>query len=92
MVHARYDVPVIAVVCNNQSYDEPRNNILMQEGRAGQENKDMICFLGNPDIELTHIANAYGIRGERVSHPDQLRPAINRAIQETRGGRGPLPA
>jgi benzoylformate decarboxylase len=84
---SRYDVPVITVVCNNRSYDEPRNNIFMKGGRSRQEGKDMICYLGSPDVEFTHLASAYGIRGERVATPAQLKPAIERAVAETRGGR-----
>jgi benzoylformate decarboxylase len=84
---SRYDVPIITIVCNNRSYDEPRNNILMKGGRSRQENKDMICYLGSPDVEFTHLAAAYGIRGERVGHPAELKPALQRAIAATRGGR-----
>ena len=84
---SRYDVPVITIVCNNRSYDEPRNNILMKGGRSRQENKDMICYLGSPDVEFTHLAAAYGIAGSRVSHPDELKPAMQRAIAATRDGR-----
>jgi len=84
---SRYDVPIITIICNNRSYDEPRNNIMMRGGRARQANKDMICYLGSPDVEFTHIAGAYGIRGERVATPDQLKPAMKRAIAATREGR-----
>jgi len=84
---SRYDVPIITIVCNNRSYDEPRNNILMKGGRSRQEHKDMICYLGSPDVEFTHLAAAYGIRGERVGHPAELKPALQRAIAATRGGR-----
>jgi len=84
---SRYDVPIITIVCNNRSYDEPRNNILMKGGRSRQENKDMICYLGSPDVEFVHLAAAYGIRGERVGHPVELKPALQRAIAATREGR-----
>ena len=84
---SRYDVPIITIICNNRSYDEPRNNILMKGGRSRQENKDMICYLGSPDVEFTHVAAAYGIRGERVANPGELRPALRRAIEATRAGR-----
>lgn len=84
---SRYDVPIIVIVCNNRSYDEPRNNMLMKGGRAAQEKKDMICYLGSPDVEFTHLASAYGIRGERVAHPQELKPALQRAIAATRDGR-----
>jgi thiamine pyrophosphate-dependent acetolactate synthase large subunit-like protein len=84
---SRYDAPILLIVCNNRSYDEPRNNILMKEGRCREENKDMICYLGSPDVEFTHLASAYGIRGERVAHPGELKPALKRAIAATREGR-----
>ena len=84
---ARYEVPVLTIICNNRSYDEPRNNILMKEGRSRQQNRDMICYLGSPDVEFTHIAAAYGIRGDRVEHPGQLKPALERGIVATREGR-----
>lgn len=84
---SRYDVPVITIICNNRSYDEPRNNMLMKGGRARQENRDMICYLGNPDVEFTHLASAHGIRGERVATPADLKPAMRRAIETTRAGR-----
>ena len=84
---SRYDVPVITVVCNNRSYDEPRNNILMKGGRSRQESRDMICYLGDPDVEFTHLASAYGVRGERVSTPAELKPALRRAVETTRAGR-----
>src|SRR5438132_3307770 len=53
---SRYDVPVITVIGNNRSYDEPRNNIFMRGGRAQQQGKDMICYLGSPDVEYSDIA------------------------------------
>jgi len=84
---SRYDVPIITIVCNNRSYDGPRNNIMMKGGRSQQENKDMICYLGNPDVEFSDLARAYGIRGERVGNPTELKPALQRAIATTREGR-----
>ena len=84
---SRYDVPIITIICNNRSYDEPRNNIMMKGGRSRQENRDMICYLGSPDVEFTHLASAYGIRGEKVTHPSELKPALQRAIKATREGR-----
>jgi thiamine pyrophosphate-dependent acetolactate synthase large subunit-like protein len=84
---SRYDVPVIVIVCNNRSYDEPRNNILMKDGRCRQENKDMICYLGDPDVDFTQLAGAHGIRGERATNQEELKLAMRRAIEATRNGR-----
>ncbi len=84
---ARYEVPVITIVCNNRSYDEPRNNIFMKGGRAAQAKKDMICYLGSPDVEFADLARAYGVRAEKVSHPGELEPALKRAVAATREGK-----
>jgi benzoylformate decarboxylase len=84
---SRYDVPVLVVVCNNQSYDEPRNNIFMRGGRAQQAGKDMICYLGDPEVEFADLARAFGVRGERVAAPAELDAALRRGIAVTREGR-----
>jgi len=84
---SRYDVPVITIIGNNRSYDEPRNNMFMKGGRQQQQSKDMICNLGSPDIEFSDIARAYGIRGERVNNPAELEAGLKRAIATTRDGR-----
>jgi acetolactate synthase-1/2/3 large subunit len=84
---SRYDVPVLVVVFNNRSYDEPRNNIWMKAGRSYEEGKDMICYLGSPDVDFTLLAKAHGIKGERAENPDQLRAALQRGVATTRDGR-----
>ncbi len=84
---ARYEVPVIVIVFNNRSYNEPRQRILGKMGRQGQTGKDMACYLGSPDVDFPRIASGFGIQGEVVSNPDQIRPALNRAIKTTRDGR-----
>lgn len=84
---SRYDVPVIVIVGNNRSYDEPRNNIFMRGGRAQQVGRDMICYLGDPDVEFADLARGFGVRGERVAAPSELEPALARAIAATREGR-----
>ena len=84
---SRYDVPVITVIANNHSYDEPRNQMQARGGRAAQEDRDMICYLGSPDVDFTHIGQAYGIGGERILNPGQLEGAIQRAIRTARDGR-----
>lgn len=84
---SRYDVPVLTIVCNNRSYDEPRNNMFMRGGRVRQANKDMICYLGSPDVEFADLARAHGVRGERATNPEELDAALRRGIDATRAGR-----
>ena len=84
---SRYDVPVILVVFNNRSYDGPRNRMLMLSQHSQEIRKDMACYLGDPDVDFVGIANSFGIKGEVISSPNQIKPAMKRAIQTTRDGR-----
>ena len=58
-----------------------------RDGRQAQEQKDMLSYLGDPNVDYTQVANAFGIKGEQLSTPDQIRPAMERAIRATREGR-----
>jgi acetolactate synthase-1/2/3 large subunit len=82
---ARYDAPVIVVVFNNHSYNTTR--AFNWTGPAAKAGKDMINYLGNPDVDFSLIAKGYGVDGEVVQDASELRPAIMRAIQATKDGR-----
>jgi thiamine pyrophosphate-dependent acetolactate synthase large subunit-like protein len=84
---ARYDIPVITVIFNNRSYNGPRNTILRRGGRQSKTGKDMTCYLGDPDVDFAKVAAGFGVNGEVVRTPDEIRPAVQRAIETTRGGK-----
>ncbi len=84
---ARYEVPVITIVFNNRSYNEPRQRIMGKMGKQGQTGKDMACYLGSPDVDFARVAAGFGVAGEVVSNPGQIRPALERAIKTTREGK-----
>jgi thiamine pyrophosphate-dependent acetolactate synthase large subunit-like protein len=52
-----------------------------------EQKKDMISHLGSPDVNFAKIAEAYDIKGEVVADPNDIQPALKRAIQATRDGR-----
>lgn len=83
----RHEAPIITVVFNNRSYNETRNR-MWGRGKVQREKKlDMISHLGNPDVNFAKIAEAYDIKGEVVADPNDIKPALKRAIQATRDGR-----
>jgi thiamine pyrophosphate-dependent acetolactate synthase large subunit-like protein len=84
---ARYEVPVIIVIFNNRSYNGPRNQIMNESESQKRAGKDMICYLGDPDVDFAKVAAGFGVMGEVVTMPDQVRPAIQRAIARTRDGK-----
>jgi benzoylformate decarboxylase len=84
---SRYDVPVIIVVFNNREYEGPRNRIFSLSRYALEDRKDIACYLGDPNVDFVGIAKSFGINGELVSTPEQIKPAMKRAIQATKDGR-----
>jgi thiamine pyrophosphate-dependent acetolactate synthase large subunit-like protein len=83
----RYQVPVINVIYNNRSYNETRERAFAEGGRQAQTGKDMISYLGDPDVDFVKMAAAFGVPGEQVTTPDQIKPAMQRAIRATQDGK-----
>jgi thiamine pyrophosphate-dependent acetolactate synthase large subunit-like protein len=82
----RYEVPVLIVIYNNRSYNGPRDAIFRKQGRQAQAGKDMTCYLGDPNVDFAKVAAGFGVKGEVVETPDQLKAALQRAMQTTRDG------
>ena len=84
---SKYDIPVLTVVSNNRTYEETRWSIMSRMGAAGRANRDYVSQMTIPAIDFTKLAEAHGMKGERVEHSDQLKPAITRALNTLRDGR-----
>jgi thiamine pyrophosphate-dependent acetolactate synthase large subunit-like protein len=56
-------------------------------GRQAETGKDQVSYLGDPDVSFVNLAAAFGIKGETVTHPGQIKPAMKNAIQATKDGR-----
>ena len=84
---ARHEIPVIFVVFNNRSYNETRLRHLSGGGKMAQQKKDLVNYLGNPDVAFADAARAFGVKGELVKDPGELKAAIKRAAVATRDGK-----
>jgi len=84
---ARYKAPVTHIVINNRSYNNERNRIWNDGGRQFATGRDMVCYLGDPDIDYAKVAAAFGVDGEVVTEPAKLRDALERAKRATADGR-----
>ena len=82
----RYQIPILIVVQNNGSYDAERNRIWGLGAQQSKVGKDMTCFIGDPDIQYTKLAEAFGIKGERVTDPNDLSQALKRGSNANRDG------
>ena len=75
---------------NNHSYNNERNRIMSRRGRAYQTGRDMVCYLGDPDVNYVKLAAGFDVEGEIVEKPAAIRAAIERGMKATADGRAYL--
>src|SRR5258705_3796420 len=86
---ARLQLPVITVVYKNHAYGGPHSRVVanVPSGRMVQTGQFVHDYLGNPDMNMADIARGFGVAGEVVESPAQLREALARARAHTVDGR-----
>jgi benzoylformate decarboxylase len=86
---ARLQLPVITVVYNNHAYSGPHSRVInnVPGGRMVQTGQFVHDYLGNPDMDMASIAKGFGVDGEVVHNPAQLREALARARRHTVEGK-----
>ena len=86
---ARLELPVIVVVYNNHAYGGPHSRVIanVPGGRMVQTGQFVHDYLGSPDMNMAAIAKGFGVDGEVVESPGQLREALARARKSTVEGK-----
>jgi thiamine pyrophosphate-dependent acetolactate synthase large subunit-like protein len=86
---ARLQLPVITVVYNNHAYGGPHSRVVnnVPSGRMVQTGQFVHDYLGNPDMDMASIAKGFGVDGEVVQSPAQLKEALARARAHTVEGK-----
>jgi acetolactate synthase-1/2/3 large subunit len=77
---ARHGLAVVVVVVNNGGWGDVRHEQRMWYG----DQADQGAVLSSMRYDL--LAEAVGGHGERVESPDQVRPALERAMKAAGGG------
>jgi benzoylformate decarboxylase len=77
---ARYKIPVTYVITNNATYGQVKvvRKIVLGDYPLDEKHEGM--ELDRPVMDFAQIARALGVEGERVTTPDQLAPALRRAV------------
>ena len=83
---ARYGLPILTVVWNNQGYQTVRTNFASWGGNMKDQNRYPETFLGDPEIDFVLLAKAQGIDGMRVEDPKDLNAALKRGREVQSAG------
>jgi benzoylformate decarboxylase len=88
--YSRYRAPIMVIVMNNRSYNNERNRIMTFRGRAYETGRDMVCYLGDPDVDYVKLAAGFDVEGEIVDKPEEIQAALQRGMQALADGRAYL--
>jgi benzoylformate decarboxylase len=84
---ARYEIPIITVVWNNRNYQTVRHAFHKIGKKAAKTGRYPGTYLGSPEIDFTGLAGSMGVKGKRVVKPEDIKPALERAVGETKAGK-----
>jgi len=87
---ARLQLPVTVVVYNNHAYNGPHNRAIANlggQGRSIDASKFVHDYLGKPDMDMASLAKGFGVDGERVKDPAELKAALARARRSAANGK-----
>lgn len=84
---ARYGIPVTTVVYNNKNYQTVRHAYYAYKGKMTASEKYVGMYLGDPDIDFVKLAEAQGVKGEKVGTGADLESAVKRARKVTADGK-----
>ncbi len=76
---ARNNIPAIIIVINNGGYMAVKSLTLTYKGEAAKQGR----FIGADiqGVDYVRLAESYGVRGWRVAKPDEIRPALEQALE-----------
>ena len=78
---------MLIVIMNNRLYNESRDRNMLNAGVLYEAGKDFNGYLGDPNVEYTKIAEAYGLKGEKVRAASDLPAALQRCLRSMRDGK-----
>jgi thiamine pyrophosphate-dependent acetolactate synthase large subunit-like protein len=79
---AKYRVPLVVIVFNNRAYMAVKNQFRGSEERI-RIAAEMGAELVGPDLKFARLADTFGIFGQRVEQPEQIEPALKRALEQS---------
>ncbi|MEE9325079.1 MAG: thiamine pyrophosphate-binding protein [Dehalococcoidia bacterium] len=76
---AHYDIPVPIIICSNATYRILKINAVRVMGQKVKDRLHSLDFF-DPPIDFARLAQGFGIHGEQVRDPKDLRPALEKAL------------
>jgi acetolactate synthase-1/2/3 large subunit len=86
---AHHRIPMLTIVHNNRAWHQEHMHVQRMANRRDRDvSRSAIgTVITDPNVDFSYLAKAYGVYGEGpIDHPDQLVPALQRAIKMVKSG------
>jgi acetolactate synthase I/II/III large subunit len=86
---AHHKIPLLTIVHNNRAWHQEAMHLQRIANRRERqpEHATLGTLINNPNIDYAKLAQSFGVYGEGpISNPDQLGPALARALKVVRNG------
>jgi acetolactate synthase-1/2/3 large subunit len=90
---AHHRIPILYVVQNNRAYHQELMYLQAMAARHGRgiENTAIGTTITDPNVDYATVARGFGVHGEGpISDPNELGPALKRAIAAVKSGQPAL--
>jgi acetolactate synthase-1/2/3 large subunit len=90
---AHHRIPILYVVQNNRAYHQELMYLQAMAARHGRgiENTSIGTTITDPNVDYATVARGFGVHGEGpISDPNELGPALKRAIAAVKSGQPAL--
>ena len=77
---AKYNIPVVVVVCNNREYRAVKETCVQYKGVGAKKGVFPATDIKDPDIEFCRLAEGFGVWAKKVVHPEEIKPALKEAL------------
>jgi benzoylformate decarboxylase len=77
---AKYNIPVVVVVCNNRQYKAVKDACIRYNEIAAKTGIFIGADLKEPDIEFCQLAEGFGVWAKKIIHPEQIKPCLAEAL------------
>jgi benzoylformate decarboxylase len=77
---ARYNIPVTYVICNNRSYKIVKEGMARYLAGTERESEFVGLSFYEKPIDVARIAESFDLVGIKVERPEELQPALEKAL------------
>ena len=78
---AKYNIPVVIIICNNRQYKAVKDATIRYKGIAGRSGNFVATDITDPDIDFCRVAKGFGLWAKKVTMPEKIKDVLAEALK-----------